>query len=211
MIFFKKNTLSKEEKKYMQFLAYDMLVELNENSLPVMEEYLSACRNGIRIYSMQFAAAQCGEAEDHFILDGCSECFALSVDYADHYLILYNEELPLDKRRWCIARAIALIKLGILDNSPNEYFSIQRDVIHSTEFSYYFTCPDVILNECGIKKSTDIIKYCKIPFSYANKKSQYMAKATPSKAFRMLEEVIKKNFSAFIQVFHANSENSLNE
>lgn len=201
MIFFKKNALSKEEKKYMQFLAYDMLVELNENSLPVIKEYTSAYEHGIRICSMQAAAAQCGENEDYFILTGCSECFAVYVGRADHYLILYNEELPPNKRRWYISRAIALIKLGMLDNSPNEYFSIQRDVIHSDAFSYYFTCPDVILSECDIKNSSDIIKYCDIPFSYANKKSLYMTKVTSSKTFRTLEEMIKKNFASFIQVF----------
>ncbi len=201
MIFFKKNTLSREEKKYMQFLAYDLLVELNENALPVINKYASAYKHGFHIYSMQAVAAQFGEAEDYFILPGCSECFALYVGDSDHYLILYNEELPLDKRRWYISRALALIKFGMLDNSPNEYFSIQRDVIHSEEFSYHFTCPDIILDECDIKSSSDIIKYCNIPFFYANKKSRYLAKATASKTFRTLEKMIKRNFSAFIQGF----------
>lgn len=182
----------------MKFLAYDTLVELSESSLPVIDEYSSAYKHGIKIYSMQYAAADFGEPEDFFILDGCNECFALSVGCEDHYLILYNDELPPDKRRWYVSSAIALIKLGLLDNSPNEYFSIQHDTLHSDEFSYYFTCPDIILEECNIKSSSDIIKYCKIPFYYANKKSQHLDE-TSSKTFHALEKVIKKNFSSFIQ------------
>lgn len=209
MIFFKKNILSKEEKKYMQFLAYDALVELNEKSLPVMEKYASAYKHGIRICSMQYAAADFGENEDYFILDGFSECFVVYVKRADHYLILYNENLPPDKRRWYISRAIALIKLGIPDNSPNEYFSIQRDIIHSDEFSYYFTCPDVVLSECNIKNSSDIIRYCKIPFSYANKKSYRLTKATSSKTFQTLEKMLKRNFSSFIEAYIKNDKNCL--
>ena len=160
---------------------------------------------------MQYAATDRGESEDYLILEGCSECFALYVANSDHYLILYNEELPQDTRRWYISRAIALIKLGMLDNSPNEFFSIQRDVIHSEEFSYYFTCPDVILGECNIKNSSDIIKYCRIPFPYANKKSRYLAKATVSKTFRTLEEMIKRNFSAFIQSFRQTTKTAPDE
>lgn len=201
MLFFKKKTLSKEEQNYMKFLAYDALVELSENSLPVIDEYTSACKHGIKIYSMQYAAAVSGEAEDFFIFEECSECFALYVGRSEHYLILYNDELPPDKRRWYISNALALIKLGMLEDSPNEFFSIQRDPLHSDEFSYYFTCPDVILDECNIKSPSDIIKYCKIPFSYANKKSMHLTNETSSKTFHTLEKVIKKNFSSFIRIF----------
>lgn len=198
MLFFKKTKLSKEEKKYMQFLAYDTLVELNEISLPVIDQYASAYEHGIRIYSMQYAAQQLGEKEDYFLLEGCSECFAEYVGGTEHYLILYNDHLPADKRRWYISKAIALIRLGLLDNSPNEFFSIQRHTTHSDEFSYYFTCPDVVLSECNIFNPSDIIKYCCIPFFYANRKSMYLARSNPSKSLRRLDEIIKTNFSPFI-------------
>lgn len=199
MLFFKKKSLTKEEQKYMQYLAYDTLVELSEHSLPVIEEYTSACEHGIKIVSMQYAASCSGKPEDFFILGDCTECFALYVGRTDHYLILFNEELPPDQRRWYISKALAMIKLGMLDDTPNEFFSIERDPLHSDEFSYFFTCPDIILEECDIKSPSDIIRYCNIPFANANKKSRYLAKVSSSKAFRTLEETIKKNFSAFIR------------
>lgn len=63
MHFFKENDLSREEDKYIRFIAYDTLIDFDEKSLPVLSEFDHFINSSILILPMQFVARK----EDHFV------------------------------------------------------------------------------------------------------------------------------------------------
>ena len=203
MSFNKREKLSKEERKYLKFSAYDALIEWNETSLPVSDDYLQKTKHDIFVLSMQFVSVRLGHEENYFsdLGENYKDCFCMYVSATKHFLILYNEHLQPNERRWNISKGLSLIKLGVLELHPDTFISVHYDELKSDEFSYFYTCPDVILNECDILSASKILKYCDIPFVQANKKETFLKKLIPSKSLQFIEELLKKNFSSFISLF----------
>ncbi len=199
MRFFKREKISNEERRYIIFAAYDALLEFNEHSLPVLsDEFCRIVNSSIFIFPMQFVAKKEGLTENYFSNAGSG--MALYVASTGHYIILYDEKLSPSDIRWTIARLIYLVKSGRLKETPN-VFHFSDDCACSdkcNEFAYHFTCPEPILKECNISSASDIIKYCEIPFSFANIKSRLLksSKSIPSEP--TLEDALKTNFSSYI-------------
>lgn len=193
----KKDALSKEEEKYIKFTAYDTLIEFETKDLPVFPEFCQIIDSTILIFSMQFVARKEGYDEDYFLIGGRG--IAMYVHATGHYIILYDEDQTPEQIRWTISKLIYLIKSGELEKRPNIFFYADYDNVNQSDsFAYQFTCPDIILQECGIQEASEIIKHCKIPFSYANTKSRLLKMRTDSKSLQFLEKTLKMNFSAYI-------------
>ena len=139
-----------------------------------------------------------GLSENYFSNVGSG--MAMYVDTTGHYIVLYDEELPLSDIRWTIARLVYLIKSGRLEENPN-VFHFSDDCADSDkcdEFAYHFTCPDPILNECNISSASDIIKYCEIPFSFANVKSRLLKTSKNISSIPIIEKALENNFRSYI-------------
>lgn len=193
----KKYTLSEEEKKYIKFTAYDTLIELEIKQLPVFRQFCQIIDSTIFILSMQFVAREEGHDEDYFLIGGRG--IVMYVQVTGHYIILFDENQTPEQIRWVIAKLIYLVKSGELKKHPNVFFLADHDNVGQSEaFAYQFTCPDIILQECGIKNAADIIERCGIPFFHANRKSNLLKLVTYSKSLQFLEKTLKKNFSSYI-------------
>ena len=146
---------------------------------------------------MQFVAREEGYDEDYFLGGGSG--VAMYVNATGHYIILYDEDQTPEQIRWTISKLIYLIKSGELEKCPNVFFFADYDKVSQSDFfAYQFTCPDIILKECGLREADEIIRHCKIHFSYANTKSRLLKMRTESKSLRFLEKILKKNFSEYI-------------
>ena len=199
MRFFKREKISNEERRYIIFAAYDALMEFHEHSLPVLsDDFCRIINSTIFIFPMQFVASQEGLSENYFSNVGSG--MALYAASTGHYIILYDEELPSSDIRWTIARLIYLIKSGKLEENPN-VFHFSDDCADSDkcdDFAYHFTCPDPILKECNISSASDIINYCEIPFSFANKKSRLLKISKYMPSIPIIEKALETNFRSYI-------------
>ena len=193
----RKAALSEEEEKYIKFTAYDTLIEFETKDLPVFPEFFQLINSNIFILSMQFISRKQGYAEDYFLIGGHG--IVMYVQITDHYIILFDENQPPEQIRWIISKLISLVKSGRPKERPNVFFRADYDNVNQSEtFAYQFTCPDIILSECGIQKADDIIEHCRIPFFHAEVKSNLLKLVTSSKSLQFLEKVLKNNFSAYI-------------
>ena len=199
MRFFKREKISNEERRYIIFAAYDALMEFNEHSLPVLSnDFCRIVNSSIFIFSMQFVARKEGLMENYF--SNAESGMALYAPTTGHYIILYNDELSPSDIRWTIARLVYLIKSGRLKKTPN-VFHFSDDCADSDkcdEFAFHFTCPEPILKECNISSASDIIKYCEIPFSFANIKSRLLKTSKSIPSIPVIEKALKTNFSSYI-------------
>ena len=189
MSFIKREKLSKEERKYLKFAAYDALIEWDEHSLPVSDDYHQKAKYDILVLPMQFVSLRLGHEETYFSDLGkfYSDCICMYVSTTKHFIILYNEHLQPDERRWNISKGLSLIKLGVLESSPDTFISVHYDELRSDEFTYFYTCPDIILNECKISSASEILMHCDIPFIYANRKEGFLKRLIPSKSLKFIE------------------------
>ena len=203
----KKNIISIEEEKYIKFTAYDTLIEFDTTQLPVLPQFCQVIDSTILIFSMQYVARQEGHPKDYFILGGSG--IVMYVQETGHYIALYDEDMPPEQIRWTISKLIYLIKSGYLEKRPNIFhYADKGDALeYCNSFAYQFTCPDIILNECGIDDTDKIIKHCKIPFPYANVKSSLLKMVTSAKSLQFVEKTLKTNFSAYINKFRNNTDN----
>lgn len=198
MRFFKREKISDEERRFITFAAYDALLEFDEHSLPVLSDFCRIVNSSIFIFPMQFVARKEGLTEDYFSHGGNG--MAMYVSSTGHYIILYDEALPPSDIRWTIARLVYLIKSGRLEENPNvfHFSDYCADSDKCDEFAYHFTCPDPILNECSISSASDIINYCEIPFSFANKKSSLLKTSKNLRPIQFIEEALQINFRPYI-------------
>ncbi len=193
--------ISEEEIRYINFIAYDALIDFDKKSLPVFSEFNQVIDSSIFILPMQLAAKIGGHAEDWYTIGG--DGIVMYVDSTSHYIMLYDERLPGPDIRWTLSKLVYLIKSGASEDRPNTFYYADHseDIERYNAFAYQFTCPDVVLQECGINEAADIIEYCKIPFSYANIKSRLLKTASKIKSLKLLEEALKKNFRQYIELF----------
>ncbi len=199
MRFFKREKISDEERRYIAFTAYETLLEFGERSLPVLSDFCRIVNSSIFIFPMQFIARKEGLTDGYFSHAGSG--MALYADTTGHYIILYDEDLAPSGIRWTIARLLYLIKSGRLLETPN-VFHFSDDCADSEKcdaFAYHFTCPDYILNECNISSASDIIKYCEIPFSFADKKSRLLKTSRGMPSMPAISEALDTRFRSYIE------------
>lgn len=189
-----KEKISTEETLYTKLVAYSTLIDFDEHELPVLSTF-DRVISDIFILSMQYIDNKQAGKESFYTLLGNGG--VIYVKDSGHYLLLYNELLPHENIRWVIAKLIYLVKSGKLDDSPDIFFHVEEFSLLTDTFAYQFTCPDIILDECGISDASDIITYCQIPFSFAHRKCQILKRCS-TKTFQLAEEVLKKNFKSFI-------------
>ena len=201
MRFSKRESISKEEENYIRFTAYDALVEFGERSLPVLSEFDRIIHSTIFIFSMQSISRRLGHNEDYFSIG--DKGIGIYVSLTGHHVLLYNDKLPSFEIRWTIARLLYLVISGKLEKEPDmfHYADCPEDMERCDLFACYFTCPDIILDTCEIHSASDIINYCGIPFSYADKKSRALEKAanTNIQSLQPIEEILKNHFAMFIE------------
>lgn len=196
-----KSILSAEEEKFIKFTAYDALIEFDVTQLPVFPEFCQVIDSTILIFPMQFVAVQEGHPEDYFIHGGSG--IVMYVQETRHYIALYDEQMSPEQIRWTISKMIYLIKSGNLEKRPNVFHYADKGeaLEFCNSFAYQFTCPDIILNECRFDDANKIIKYCKIPFSYANTKIRLLKMVNTAKSMQFIENILKANFSIYINKF----------
>lgn len=176
-------------------LAYDTLIEHGISALPLTLPYRS--RN-IVTFSIQFLA-KCFH-EDVKVYNFVGEYgFCCYEPKHEQYVIFYNANLPEEMIRWVKAMGIAYAELGVLDRTDYKFINLHDAA--AEEFCHYFTSPDVILNECQICSSEEIMKYCGIPFRQARKKQKNLTLPQKNKAGTVLEKLLKERFSEFIRHF----------
>lgn len=204
MRFTRREPISKEEENYIRFTAYNTLIEFGETSLPVLSEFDQIINSSIFIFSMQSISRKLGHSEDYFSIG--DKGIGIYVSMTGHHVLLYNDRLPSYEIRWTIARLLYLVISGKLERQPDmfHFADCHEDMERCDIFAYYFTCPDTILDKCEIRSAADIIAHCKIPFSYADKKSRSLGKAanTSIKSLQSLVEILKENFALFIEHSH---------
>lgn len=195
----KKEKITKEELLYIKLAAYSALLEFNEHILPVLSDFNQIINSSVYILSMQVISHKLGNKENCFSEAG--KGLAIYVSESRHYIILYDDQLPSPDIRWTIARLLYLVWSEKLKDRPDifHYMDNIEDTERCDAFAYYFTCPDIILEECGIHSASEIIQYCEIPFSYAYLKSRLLCTAATSKLLQPIEEILKKDFASDIE------------
>ncbi len=211
MHFFKENDLSREEDKYIRFIAYDTLIDFDEKSLPVLSEFDHFINSSILILPMQYVARKGGHEEDYYSSGG--KGIVMYVSATEHYIILYDEQMPDAEIRWTLSKLLYLVKSGIAYEKPDVFHYADRpnNEIHCEAFAYQFTCPDAILAECKINSASNIIEHCKIPFSYANIKSKLLETSTRIKSLQLAEKTLINNFQHYIKNFKLEHQIKLNK
>ena len=195
----KNENITKEEHLYIKLAAYSALIEFNQHILPVLSNFNQIINSTVYILSMQMISQKLGYKKNCFSEAG--KGLAIYVSDSKHYIILYDERLSSPDIRWTIARRLYLVWSEKLKDRPDifHYMDNIEDIDRSDIFAYYFTCPDVILKECGINNASEIIKYCESPFPCAEIKSRLLRTAAASKSLQPIEEILKKDFASSIE------------
>lgn len=195
----KNKKITKEEHLYIKLAAYSALIEFDQHILPVLSNFNQIFNSAVYILSMQMISQKLGYNKNCFSEAG--KGLAIYVSDSKHYIILYDEQLSSPDIRWTIARLLYLVWSEKLKERPDifHYMDNIEDIDKCDIFAYYFTCPDVILEECGINNASEIIKYCEIPFLYAEAKSRLLRTAATSKSLQPIEEILKKDFASSIE------------
>lgn len=193
----KNENITKEEHLYIKLAAYSALIEFNQHILPVLSNFNQIINS--TVYILQMISQKLGYKKNCFSEAG--KGLAIYVSDSKHYIILYDERLSSPDIRWTIARLFYLVWSEKLKDRPDifHYMDNIEDIDRCDIFAYYFTCPDVILEECGINNASDIIKYCDIPFPCAETKSRLLRTAAASKSLQPIEEILKKDFASVIE------------
>lgn len=197
---YKGKKLSLEEESFIKFSAYNALIEYEEAWLPVNDRIWNKSQYDIFYIPIKYYGMQEYNDENYFSWIGpeYEKGFGRYISSTGHYLLFYNDNLSYEEQHWQTAKLIALARLHILDDNPDMYYKIDDRDPKLEAFAYFYTCPDIILNECHICTAADIITYCRIPFPYANYKSQNLKEQNMSKAFQHMENILKENFAEFI-------------
>lgn len=117
-----------------------------------------------------------------------------------------NMECDLRERNWTIMHELAHIELGHVTEimgAAGELIPAQWAEDEVNMLCLYVMCPDVVLNELGVKKADDIYDICKVPYEKAIEKEKYFRSLDYKlQAFPPIktptEQMILHNFSDFI-------------
>lgn len=182
--------------------AYDALIGYNVRQLPVDVFTLLHNLKNVSLYSFDEFSLITDRSIKHL-----QKLFGIGVliysENKEKYCILYDSHLNGNDLRWFLSGCIAVARLQISDFalSDGAYYQNIHNNNSVMEFTYFFTAPDPILKECEILSSQDILKYCRIPFKYANKKHNHLKYRRNFKISYVIEDLVIKNFESFIRSF----------
>lgn len=199
---FTKQEITPEKQELMKLSAYDALIQLEQEQLPVNTMGIDPKKSNIFILPAQLIADKASRRKKY--IASCKSGYVMYTGGTDeHYVLLYDENETDENIRWIIAKLLSYIKLGIARQYPKKYLPVNflPDEEYE-EFAYQFTCPDIILRECNIISTEDIFKQCKIPLKNAKGKSGRISLENTISCFcSSLEKKLKENFSQFIKFF----------
>ena len=190
-----------EEAKEICIRAYEALIKYDITELPIPITY----QPDILAVPIQVFAMECHMSNRRAVRDCEYRGIVYYADEVNKYVILYNDEDPIELRRWEVALGIGYIEmwkeLQLSRQMERTYIALKNSQLAVDEFAYYFTCPDLVLQECGIRTPEDIIEFCSIPFNNAREKSKRL-KTQPlefNNFERRVADIIKSTFVPFIE------------
>lgn len=180
-------------------LAYNALLDYDVKELPVMPKEIFRKSEDVYLISEQTYAVRNGysfEKVHKEMGDWAVAC------HNEHYYIYYNRDCSEYEVRWILSNALACIELDLvnLPLSSSGFYSSINGSKKTEEFTYVFTAPDTVLKHCGITSAEDVIKYCKIPFQRAFKKSRLLLQRR-LKRQHAIDRLLLNNFQGFIQTY----------
>lgn len=179
-------------------LAYNALLDYDVKELPVMPKEIFRKSEEVYLITEQTYALRNGYSFEKVHREMGDWAVAYS---NDHYYIYYNRDCSEYEVRWILSNALACIELDLV-NLPLtrcSFLSSINDSKKTEEFTYAFTAPDAILKRCGLTSAEDVIKYCRIPFQRAFKKSRLLQRRL--KRQHAVDRLLLNNFQGFIRMF----------
>lgn len=194
----KKTRYNTKEDMDAKSHAYNALAEYKITSLPVTLHDIRESKIYISSWQRYFRTDSKPMYFDTNLRNGA--VMSLGENSNMHYVIFYDGNLTEPTRNWIIAKLIYYIRSGFADENPHKY--ITCDASHQAEiFATYFTCPDIVLEECNILSAEDIMEYCQVPFSVAERKARYLKNGHNKFIYSALENLVKEKFELYINNF----------
>lgn len=192
------NSSTTISKRLVKLSAYEALLECNVSKLPVDLIKIFNTRKDVSLYNSTLFFESAGWCEDEYIQAfGTYGTLIYSEDF-EKYFAYYNDFNPEPVIRWELSSLLALLELDLV--SPKNPIRLECNKGDYTEtFSYYFTAPDIILSEIGIKSAEEVMKSCKIPFDKAHAKGKKLKLPWVEKK-TYLDKLLKSNFDNFIEL-----------
>ena len=137
----------------IRLMAYEALLKYGVDSLPINFNY----GENIKIFSMQLLAGCFHEDPREYIrLWKHNGIVLYSVEY-DKYIIFFNADDPIDSIRWSLATALGYIEMGYSYRVFERGITLRRNVSSIDAFSFCYTCPDFLTDECEITTAEKIM------------------------------------------------------
>lgn len=195
MFSFNSTTLN---KKLIKLSAYEALLDFQINTLPVDMIKTFNYREDVALYnSSLFRQVEKWDTNTYIRVFGEYGSLIFSDDF-NKYFAFYNDCNPEPIIRWELASLLALLELGIASKDKPIQISC-KDGDYTDTFAYYFTAPDPILIELGVRSSEEIMWKCKIPFNKAYRKSNLLNRPWADRP-TTLDKILKFSFYDFIQL-----------
>ncbi len=188
--------VSKIDHNYIKRLAYAFILREGITSIPV---------NSIRIlkrrhyYLRPYDKIYELKATPEQIAYVYGDAFVYPTNYSPKpYGLGINMNCSLLECNYTIMHELAHIELGHVNKLMSASGILRAEQWAEDEvelFCLYVMCPDIILQELGIKKADEIARICCVPYRKARLKEMYLKKISLFKTFRTpTEQLILQNF-----------------
>lgn len=188
----------------MRIAASKFLLQNDVQHLPV-NPFSIAAKNGWQVFTYSQFSAFIGKSVSYLVTHYDEKGFVFFSKKKQAFIICYNPAFPADVVRWTLFHEMGHISLRHIsaqtplmcrNGSDKPFLEAEAQA-----FARGVLCPPVLLRDCEIEDTAELIEFSGIPIEEAEVLSKYINgkyEALP------LEKQVEKQFSAFIVYYKKN-------
>lgn len=190
----------------MRVAASEFLLQNDVQHLP-LNPFSIASKNGWQVFTYPQFSAIIGKSVSYLVTHYDEKGFVFFSKKKQAFIICYNPAFPADVVRWTLFHEMGHISLRhISAQTPLMCRNGSDKPFLETEaqaFARGVLCPPVLLRDCEIEDTAELIEFSGIPKEEAEVLSRYIIGKYEYEALP-LEKQVEKQFSAFIVEYKKN-------
>lgn len=190
----------------MRVAASEFLLKNDVQHLPV-NPFSIAAKNGWEVYTYPRFSAIIGKSVSYLVTHYDEKGFVFFSKKKQAFIICYNPAFPADMVRWTLFHEMGHISLRHItaetplmcrNGSDKPFLEAEAQA-----FARGVLCPPVLLRDCEIEDTAELIEFSGIPKEEAEVLSRYI-NGNYEYEVLPLEKQVEKQFSAFIVDYKKN-------